>query len=131
MLIAGDVDIVMEWNGDIVQVMEEDDELSYIVPVEGTNVWTDNICIPTGAPNVENAYAFIDHILDAEVNAEIANTIHFATANKAARQYIDEADLNNPAIYPPDEVIAKSEGLKEIGDALRLYSEAWTAVQAA
>ena len=131
MLIAGDVDVVMEWNGDIMQVMTEDDELSYLVPKEGGMVWTDNMCIPTGAPNVENAYAFIDHILDAEVNAEIANTIQFATANKAARQYINEADLNNPAIYPPDEAIAKSESLKEIGDALRLYSEAWTAVQAA
>ncbi|WP_119460087.1 polyamine ABC transporter substrate-binding protein [Rhodospirillaceae bacterium SYSU D60014] len=131
MLIAGDADLVMEWNGDIMQVMTEDDELSYIVPKEGGMVWTDNMCIPTGAPNVENAYAFIDHILDAEVNAEIANTIQFATANKAARQYINEADLKNPAIYPPDEAIAQSESLKEIGDALRLYSEAWTAVQAA
>jgi spermidine/putrescine transport system substrate-binding protein len=131
MLIAGDADLVMEWNGDIMQVIAEDDELSYIVPKEGGMVWTDNMCIPTGAPNVENAYAFIDHILDAEVNAEIANTIQFATANKAARQYINEADLNNPAIYPPDEAIANSETLKEIGDALRLYSEAWTAVQAA
>jgi len=131
MLIAGDVDVVMEWNGDIVQVMAEDDELSYVVPKEGTILWTDNMCIPKGAPNVENAYAFIDHILDAEVNAEIANTIHFATANKAARAYIDEADLKNPAIYPPDEVIAASETLIEIGDAQRLYDEAWTAIQAA
>jgi spermidine/putrescine transport system substrate-binding protein len=131
MLIAGDADLVMEWNGDIVQVMQEDEELSYIVPKEGTNLWTDNMCIPTGAPHVENAYAFIDHILDAKVNAEIANTIHFATANKAARQYIDEVDLKNPAIYPPDEVVAKSETLKEIGAALKLYDEAWTAIQAA
>ncbi|MGH6926777.1 MAG: hypothetical protein ACREEV_00565, partial [Dongiaceae bacterium] len=41
------------------------------------------------------------------------------------------ADLRNPRIYPPEEVIAKCETLIELGDVARLYDEAWTTIQAA
>ena len=131
MLIAGDIDVVMEWNGDVLKVMAEDDDLSYAVPDEGTVVWVDGLCIPKGAPNIDNAYAFLNHVHEPQVNAEIANTIHYATANKAAKEFVTPADLANPAIYPPDEVVAKSQSLIDVGEALRLYDEAWTAIQAA
>ena len=131
MLIAGDVDLVMEWNGDIIKVMEEDDELSYVMPDEGSMIWVDGVCIPKGGPNIDNAYRFIDHLNDPEVNAEIANTIHYATSNRAARQFVAKADLENPAIYPSDEVVARSSALIEVGDAQTLYDTAWTSIQAA
>lgn len=128
---TGEVDITVEWNGDIVQLMTEDDDVSYVVPKEGSVVWADNLCIAKGAPHPENAHAFINHILDAGVNAEIANTIHYATPNAAARPMLDQADLDNPAVYPPDSTIATCEAVVDVGDATRLYDEAWTAVQAA
>jgi spermidine/putrescine transport system substrate-binding protein len=131
MLVAGDVDVVMEWNGDIIQVMEEDDDLDYAVPAEGTNVWTDSVAIPKDAPHPENAHAFLNHIHDKEVMAEIANTIRYATSNAAARELVNPEDLANPRIYPAEEIIAKSESLIDVGDSTRLYDDAWTAIQAA
>jgi spermidine/putrescine transport system substrate-binding protein len=121
----------MEWNGDIISVMAEDDDIGYAVPKEGTNVWIDNVCIPTGAPHPENAHAFLNHVLDKEVMAEIANTIHYATSNKAAQELLPAEDLANPAIYPPEEVIAASESLVDVGDFTPVYDKAWTEVQAA
>ena len=131
LLASGEVDVAMEWNGDIVQVMGEDKDLSYVVPKEGSVVWTDNICIPKGAPHMENAYAFLNHIHDATVNAEIANTIHYATANAAAKPMLLAEDLSNPAVYPPDSIVSICESVVDVGDAARLYDEAWTAIQAA
>jgi len=131
MLISGDIDVVMEWNGDVLKVMEEDDDLTYVIPKEGTVIWVDGVCIPKGGPNSENAYKFLNHVHDAQVNAEVANTIHYATSNKAAREFVSEADLNNPAIYAPDEVVARSQALADVGDALPLYDAAWTEIQAA
>ena len=131
LLLSGEVDICMEWNGDIVSAMQEDDDLSYVVPKEGTNVWMDNICIPTGAPHPENAHAFINHLHDPQVNAEIANTIQFATSNQAAKEFINPDDLANPAIYPPAEVVAKSEALIDVGEFTPVYDRAWTEIQAA
>jgi spermidine/putrescine transport system substrate-binding protein len=131
MLAAGDVDLVMEWNGDIISLMEEDDDVTYVVPDEGTMVWTDGIAIPKGAPHPGNAHAFINHIHDKDVMAEIATTIHYATPNIEARKLLSEELLKNPAIYPPDEVVAKSESLISIGENVKLYDAAWTAIQAA
>jgi spermidine/putrescine transport system substrate-binding protein len=131
LLLSGEVDLAVEWNGDIVQVMEEDDDIGYVVPKEGAMVWTDNLAIPAGAPHPLNAHALIDHIYDPQVNAEIANTIHYPTPNMTARGMVSDDDLRNPAIYPPPEVIANCEALIDVGEATRLYDEAWIAVQAA
>ena len=130
LLLSGECDVVMEWNGDIVQVMEEDDDIGYVVPKEGGVVWMDNMCIPKGAPHPENAHAFINHILDAKVGADIANFIHYASPNAAARKHILPADLKNPAIYPPASAIAASEVIIDVGDKARLFDEAWVKIQA-
>jgi spermidine/putrescine transport system substrate-binding protein len=130
LLLSGEVDLAVEWNGDIVQIMEEDDDIAYVVPKEGGMVWVDNICIPTGAPHPDNAHAFINHIHDPVVNAEIANTIHYPTANLSAQKMVLPADLVNPAIYPPPETLARCEQIVDVGDATRLYDEAWTAIKA-
>jgi spermidine/putrescine transport system substrate-binding protein len=131
MLAAGDVDIVMEWNGDILQVMAEDQDIAYVVPKEGTNLFIDNLCIPKDAPHPGNAHQFINHILDAEVNAEIAKTIHYATADAAARGLLPPEEVNNTTIYPAPDLIAKSEQVLDIGEATSLYDRAWTEIQAA
>src|SRR3546814_15756423 len=70
-------------------------------------------------------------IHDPQVNAEIANTIHYAAANKAAKEFNDAEDLANPAIYPPAEVVAKSEALVDVEDFTPVYDRAWPEVQAA
>lgn len=131
LLANGEADLVMEYNGDVLSVMQEHKGLAFVVPQEGTILWTDFACIPKGAPHPANAHAFINHLHDPEVNAEIANTIHYATTNAAAKALIRPADLVNPSIYPPDELIGRSEVLQDVGDASRLYDRAWTEIQAA
>jgi spermidine/putrescine transport system substrate-binding protein len=131
MLAGGDADLVQEWNGDILSVMTEDDDLDYVVPKEGGELFVDNMAIPKGAPHPENAHAFLNHILDAEVCKEIVETINYATPNGAARKLLSEELQTNPAMYPPEEVVEVSEHLRELGDATKLYDEAWTAIKAA
>lgn len=132
LLASQEVDIAQEWNGDILQVMNEDKDLTYIVPTEGSLLWQDTMVIPNGAPHPENAHQFLNFILDAEVGAGIARTIQYATTNAAAKVLMDDAYLNNPAIFPPAEVIAKCEPLIYVGEqAVRLRDEAWTRISAA
>ncbi len=131
LLLSGEVDLTMEWNGDILQVMEEDDDLSYVVPKEGSNVWVDNLCIPTGAPHPENAHNFINFVHDVDVHMEIAETIYFATPNKSAKDRMPADYTENPAVFAPADVLANCEALLSVGEHTRLYDEAWTAIQAA
>jgi spermidine/putrescine-binding protein len=61
----------------------------------------------------------------------VANTVHYATTNKSAREYVAKADLENPAIYAPEDVVKRSQALSDVGNALPLYDAAWTEIQAA
>ncbi|MHA1152661.1 MAG: ABC transporter substrate-binding protein [Alphaproteobacteria bacterium] len=131
LLLSGEVDVVMEWNGDILQIMAEDDDISYVVPKEGSNVWQDCLCIPTGAPHPENAHAFINFVLDGEAGAAIADFIQYATPNNAARALLSDDYNKNPAIFPDDATLARCEAAIYLGeDVQRLKDEAWTRVLA-
>ena len=132
LLLAHEVDVAMEYNGDMLQVMAEDDGLAFTVPAEGALIWEDDLCIPAGAPNPEAAHAFIDFILTPEVHADIAATIKYACPNKSARALLPPEDLANEAIYPPDEVLARSEvGIYKGEEVEQLYDDALTRVLAA
>jgi len=132
LLAAGEVKLCQEWNGDIKQVMKEDDDINYVVPKEGSLVWQDTLAIPKGAPHPENAHAFINFLLDAEVGKEIAETIQFPTANKAAKELMPEDYKSSPVIFPPADVLAKCEpGLYLGEEATKLRDETWTRIQAA
>ena len=132
LLIAGEVDVCMEWNGDILQVMEEDDDLAYVVPAEGSILWEDDMCIPKGGPNPDNAHAFINYILTGEVHGAIAEYIRYPCPNAAALDYIPEADKNNPSLYPPRDVLERCEVSVYKGEQIEaLHEEALTRVLAA
>ncbi len=109
LLAAGDVDIIVEYNGDIAQVMAEDSDLGFVVPREGTLINSDCLCIPRGAPRPDNAHAFINFLLDPAVSAGISNTIQYPTPNAAALKLMPAAYRDNPAIFPPAAVMARSE----------------------
>ncbi len=131
LLLSGEVDLTMEWNGDILQIMAEDDDISYVVPKEGSNVWQDRLCIPTGAPHPENAHTFINFVLEAEAGAAIADFIQYATPNNAARALLSDDYNKNPAIFPDSETLARCEAAIYLGeDVQRIKDEAWTRVLA-
>ncbi|MBN8637216.1 MAG: spermidine/putrescine ABC transporter substrate-binding protein, partial [Anaerolineae bacterium] len=104
LLAAGQADVVVEYNGDIFQLIASCgcDDYRYIIPAEGGQIWTDNLAIPVGAQNQPLAEVFIDYILNAQVNADISNYTAYASPNQVA---IDEGliygdYLSNAAIYP-------------------------------
>ena len=132
LLLAGEVDLAMEWNGDILQAMDEDDDIGYVVPNEGGLLWEDDLCIPVGAPNPEGAHELINYILAAEAGAAIADFIYYATPNDAARGLLGPEYNENPAIFPSADQLAKSEvSLFPGQEVLGKIDAAWTRIRAA
>jgi spermidine/putrescine transport system substrate-binding protein len=132
LLIAGEVDVCLEYNGDVLQVMAEDDDLAYVVPAEGSILWEDCMCVPRGGANPDNAHSFINFILDAEVHAAIAEYVQYPCPNAAALEFIPEADRENRALYPPREVLDRCEVAIYKGEEIEsLYADALTRVLAA
>ena len=131
LLISGEVDACGEYNGDILQVMNEDDDLDYVVPMEGAPIWEDVMCIPKGAPHHDEALEWINFIYDAKVHAAIAEYVQYACPNAAARDLLPQEQQDNPALYPPAEVLERCEFVKYQGEeAAGLLEAALTKVLA-
>lgn len=131
LLLSGEVDVVMEYNGDIAQIMTEDKDIGFVVPKEGAMKQSDTLAIPKGAPHPDNAHKFINHLLDAEVGAEIYKTIKYPTPNAAAKALMDDDYKNNAVIFPPADVLAKCEYPRYAGQEMTsLMEEAMTKVRA-
>jgi spermidine/putrescine transport system substrate-binding protein len=109
LLLSKEVDLVLEYNGDIAQKQAEDPDIGFVVPKEGSLINSDCLCIPTGAPHPVNAHAFINFLLDGQNGANISKTILYPTPNGAAKALMDDNYKNNPTVFPPAEVMAKSE----------------------
>lgn len=132
LLLSGEVDLVMEWNGDIIQVMGEDDDLGFVVPKEGGLLWQDAMAIPKGGPNLDSAYAMIDFILGGDAGKNIAEFINYATPNNAAKALTNEEYRTNPAIFPSDDVLKVCESAKFPGqEIVQKIDATWTRVKAA
>lgn len=132
LLLSGEVDLVMEYNGDIAQAMRDDADIAWVIPSEGTLQNQDCLCIPNQAPHPEDAHAFINYLLDAQAGAGIAQEIQFATPNAAARALMPDDYKSNPVVYPTPEELARCEyGAFEGDEKARLYEEIFTRISAA
>jgi spermidine/putrescine transport system substrate-binding protein len=132
LLLSGEVDVVMEYNGDIAQIMTEDDDIDFIVPKEGAMKQQDTLAIPKGAPHPENALKFLNFIFEPEVGAEITKTILYPSPNAAAVALMPDSYKDNKVIFPPADVMAKCEYPRYLGpEFTRLLDEAMTRLRAA
>lgn len=125
----GSAAMAIVYSGDAFSAMDENEDVGYVVPREGAILWVDAMLIPSQAKDADLAYEFINYILDAQIGAQLSNYTHYGTPNTAAMPYITPEDRANPAIYPPEDVMAKLQMLETVGDATQLYDQVWTAVK--
>jgi spermidine/putrescine transport system substrate-binding protein len=134
LLAQGEVDIAIEYGGDVFQQISECDceNLKYAVPLNGGILDLTSILILADGPNPELAQVFMDYLLDPAVHAHVVNTIFYPSPNRVAMEegLIDEAFLANPAGNPPEEALANMFYIMDVGEeAEQLYNDAWDEVK--
>jgi spermidine/putrescine-binding protein len=129
LLAAGETELAHGWSGDFFMAALEADQVWYTIPKEGAVIWTDNLAIPKTANSQHTAEVFINYLLRPEVGAKVTNYTWYGSPNEAAEEFIDPEILNEPAIYPPPEVMDKLEFIRDVGDATTLYDRIWTEVK--
>lgn len=129
----GDMCLVMTWSGDYAVAANRaaeagvDIELAYTIAREGSNIWFDAMLIPSDAPNVENAHLFLNYMLRPDVIAEATNYIYYANGNLASRPLILPEILEDPAIYPNEEVQKRMfPSVEREPDIQRVITREWT-----
>jgi spermidine/putrescine transport system permease protein len=130
-LLSGDVWIAQGWNGQFAKVMAHEPDIDYVIPREGGSLFIDSLVIPRTAPNPALAHAFIDFTLEPEIAAEICRTMRYSSPNRAALPLLPPEVRGNPAIFPPQEVMARLELIEDLKEATVLYDRIWTEVKTA
>jgi spermidine/putrescine transport system substrate-binding protein len=131
LLISGECYIGLTWNGEVGYVTLDAADARYVVPEEGTEIWTDNWSVVSGAPHPAAAHAFLDWSLEPENQARDTSYHYYGGVVEGEEEFLDDAIANDPAVYPPADVIAKMEYAAANPDWLRLRNEAWTKFKAA
>jgi len=116
---SGDVWIGHVWGADTFAIQEENENVVYYIPEEGGIKGSDTMAIFSGAPHPIAAHLFINHMLDAQVSASNTNFIYYMGPNAAAREFIDPAILEDPALNPDQAIVSKLEEILDLGQAVR------------
>ena len=121
--------LAQAYNGDALQLMEQNQDLGFFLPAEGTSLWMDNVVILKSSKNKDLAYKFIDFLLDAE-NAKVnSEYTQYATPNKAASEMISTELSGNPLIYPSQEYLDKCYMIKFLGEDIKKIDSVYESIK--
>ena len=106
----------------------DNENLKFYVPVEGTNLFTDAMCIPTTSKNQEAAEMFINFMCEPAVSAANANYIWYSTPISAAKELMDPEIAENEIAYPSSEAKKNMEVFTSLSEeANQLMDDLWVA----
>ncbi len=129
-MIGGEAALGVIYSGEAIYTQRENEDLEYVIPKEGTNVWIDGWVIPKNAPNKENAEKFIDFMCRGDIAFMNFDYITYSTPNTAAQALIEDEDIKNSKIAFPDlsqyQNLETFRYLGEEGD--ELYNSLWKKV---
>lgn len=130
LIIDGEVDLAIEYNGDVATALPRDSDLAYVIPNEGSELLTDCLCIPKASKLIAEAHAFINHVLDAEVGAANAAYLGYPTPNAAARALMDLEYSQNPVIFHTQADLARCTSARYEGTEINdLVQQAYERVR--
>ncbi|MFT8883658.1 MAG: ABC transporter substrate-binding protein [Liquorilactobacillus hordei] len=101
--------IAVSYSGEAMEMMDNNKNLRYTIPEEGSNIWFDNMVIPKTAKNVKGAYAFLNFMLEPKNAAQNAEYVAYATPNKAAKKLLPKSMQTDKVMYPTSKIISHLE----------------------
>ena len=130
-MIGGEAALALIYSGDVFYTQEENPDLEYSVPEEGSSVWIDSWLVAKRARNPEGAMKWIDFLCRPDIALKNFEYVTYSTPNEAVREMIeDEAIKNSEAIFPDESVLKRCEGAVYLGeDGEALYNEMWKRVK--
>lgn len=128
-MISGNGALAVVYSGDAVWCIEENPDLAFALPNEGSNLWFDNVIIPKNSKNTEAAEAFINFLCDPEIAKANTEYIGYSTPNKGALALLDEEWLTDETYNPPQEILDRCEVFRDLGSFIEVYNNAWMHVK--
>ncbi|HEL1998291.1 TPA: ABC transporter substrate-binding protein [Streptococcus suis] len=116
--------IAVSFSGEASEMLDGNENLRYVVPSKGSNLWFDNMVIPKTAKNIDGAYAFMSFMLRPENALRNAEYVGYSTPIPAAKAMLDEETQNDESFYPSEETMKKMEVYDNLGqEMLGMYND--------
>ncbi len=129
-MINEEADMALVWSGEAVSAMSENENLDFVIPKEGSNIWIDAMFVPSSTKNQELAEKFIDFLCTTDATLRNIDEVWYSTVHTEAIKQVDEELLENPAFNIPQEDIDKMEMFRDPQEFIELYTERWTEIMA-
>jgi putrescine transport system substrate-binding protein len=100
-LAASETWLAQGWSGDVFQAQDQNPDVSYIIPKEGSLRFVDVMAVPKGAPHPGNAARFMNYVLHPKVQARISKYVSYGTPVSLAKPLLPADQTTDPAVYPP------------------------------
>jgi len=125
---SGEAALGPYYAGDYLSMYEQNNDLIFVHPIDGSNFFVDAMCIPKGAGNKTNAEVFINFMCRTDIALLNMAKIMYASANyEAAAEFADELEpWMFEIMFASDEVLARCEIFTHLPeDILKLYDQLW------
>ena len=130
-MIGNEAALGVIYSGEALYCQEENPDLEYVIPKEGSNLWIDSWVIPKNARNKENAEAFINFLCRPDIAKMNFEYITYSIPNSAGRALIEDDWMRNSTIAFPDiSQLKNCETFRFLGDENEvIYNELWREVK--
>lgn len=128
-LITKEVSIGLIWNAEAAIAMKENPNIKVVYPEEGFNLSVDNYAILKGAKNIDNAYLFIDYLLEEDVMKKVIESYPYCNVNKKTNQILDNTYLSNEASNISTYNFNRATLVKNIGTSIKKYDKIWAEIK--
>lgn len=130
-MIGNEAALGVIYSGEAIYTQWENENLEYVIPKEGSNVWIDSWVIPKNAKHKDNAEAFINFLCKPEIAKMNFDYITYSTPNTGARDLIEDEKLRDSKIaFPSSKELENCETFQYIGDKYdAIYNELWREVK--
>lgn len=130
---AGDALIAPYYAGDAMTILDENEDLDFVIPQSGTNLFIDAMCIPTSARQKEAAEMYINFMCEPDIAYANIDYICYSTPHQEAYNMLDEDVRESSISYPDSEFIAnKTSVFVNLSDDANLkMQELWTEMKSA
>lgn len=132
-MMNGYKDIAVVYSGDATVILDENEEMSFYMPEQGTNIWCDAMVIPANAENPKLAHEFINYMLTYEAAFDNTETVGYTSPNaEVFEEMTTSEDLYaENAAYLPRSGYEKDEMFHDNQVLMRELSRLWIKVKAA
>lgn len=125
-MVAGEAALAVVYSGDAISIADDNPDVAYCIPKEGSNVWFDSMCVLATSEYPKEAEMFINFMCRTDIAQRNWEYINFSSPQKEVTAMLDEEYKNSPAHNPSRAELDRCEVFEDLAQTTKYYEDLWT-----